>query len=147
MEMEKVYEIVSIKQVVRESDFEITQIRSPECAANAIQKEIGDEDREVFLVLCLNMKNHIVAIHRASIGNLNSAIIHPREIFKAAILNNAASIIIAHNHPSNDPTPSPEDIEVTKRLCKAGDVMGIEILDHIVVGMTKFVSLKEKGYM
>lgn len=145
--MEKVYEIVSIKQVVRESDFEITTVRSPEDAAHAIQKEIAYEDREVFFVVCLNTKNHVVALHRASIGSLNAAIIHPREVFKAAILNNAASIIVAHQHPSFDPTPSPEDIEVTKRLVEAGQILGIEVLDHLVIGGTKYVSLKEKGYM
>lgn len=147
MKLEKVYEIVSIKQVVRESEFEVTQITSPEDAVHAIQKEIGDEDREVFLVLCLNTKNHVVAIHRASIGGLNSAIVHPREVFKSAILNNSASIIVAHNHPSSNPSPSPEDIEVTKRLVEAGMILGIEVLDHVIVSSTQFVSLKEKGYM
>lgn len=145
--MEKVYEIVSIKQVVRESEFEITKIKSPEDAAAAIMKEIGDEDREIFFVVCLNTKNDVVAIHRASVGNLNSAIIHPREVFKAAILNNAASIIVSHQHPSFDPTPSREDVEVTKRLVEAGKILGIEVLDHLVIGGTKYVSLKEKGYM
>lgn len=145
--MKKVYEIVSIKQVVRESDFEVVQIKSPEDAANAIQKEIGDEDREVFFVLCLNTKNRVVAIHRASVGSINAAIVAPREVFKSAILNNAASIIVAHNHPSNDPSPSNEDIEVTKRLVSAGDILGIEVLDHIIVGESKYISLKSKGYM
>ena len=145
--MEKVYEIVSIKQVVRESDFEVVQIKSPEDAASAIQKEIGDEDREVFFVLCLNTKNRVVAIHRASVGSINAAIVHPREVFKSAILNNAASIIIAHNHPSYDPSPSNEDLEVTKRLVKAGEILGIEVLDHIIVGENKYISLKSKGYM
>ncbi|WP_186672987.1 DNA repair protein RadC [Sporosarcina sp. BP05] len=145
--MEKVYEIVSIKQVVRECDFAITTVRSPEDAAHAIQKEISDEDREIFLVLCLNTKNEVVAIHRASVGSINSAIVHPREIFKAAILNNSASIICAHNHPSQNPTPSPEDLEVTKRLVSAGEILGIEVLDHIIVGGMKHVSLKDKGYM
>lgn len=98
--MEKVYEIVSIKQVVRECEFGITTIKSPEDAAQAIIKEIGDEDREIFFVICLNTKNNVVAIHRSSVGSLNSAIVHPREVFKAAILNNAASIIISHNHPA-----------------------------------------------
>lgn len=101
--MNTVYEIVTIKQVVKESDFEIDKIRSPKDAAEAIIKQIGDEDRENFLVLCLNTKNDVVAIHKASIGSLNAAIIHPREVFKAAILNNAASIIVSHNHPSYDP--------------------------------------------
>lgn len=145
--MNTVYEIVTIKQVVKESDFEIDKIRSPKDAAEAIIKQIGDEDRENFLVLCLNTKNDVVAIHKASIGSLNAAIIHPREVFKAAILNNAASIIVSHNHPSYDPTPSREDIEVTKRLMEAGTILGIEVLDHLVIGGTSYISLKEKGYM
>ncbi len=145
--MEKVFEVVSIKQIVREMDFEITTVRSPEDAAIIIQKEIGDEDREIFLVLCLNTKNHVIAMHRASIGNVNSAIVHPREVFKAAILNNATTIVVAHNHPSQDTTPSPEDIEVTKRLKDAGDILGIDVLDHIIVSKDRYVSLQEKGYM
>lgn len=145
--MEKVYEIVSIKQVVRESEFPRITVRSPEDAAHAIQKEISDEDREIFLVLCLNTKNEVVAIHRASVGSINSAIVHPREVFKAAILNNAASIIVSHNHPSQNPSPSPEDLEVTNRLVSAGEILGIEVLDHIIVGGMKHVSLKDKGYM
>ena len=145
--MEKVYEIVSIKQVVRESDFPMITVRSPEDAAHAIQKEISDEDREIFLVLCLNTKNEVVAIHRASVGSINSTIVHPREVFKAAILNNACSILVAHNHPSYQTNPSPEDIEVTKRLIEAGEILGIEVVDHIIVGGSKYISLKEKGYM
>lgn len=145
--MEKVYEIVSIKQVVRECEFGITTIKSPEDAAQAIIKEIGDEDREIFFVICLNTKNNVVAIHRSSVGSLNSAIVHPREVFKAAILNNAASIIISHNHPAQSTNPSKEDIETTKRLVEAGELLGIEVLDHLIIGGTKYISLKEKGYM
>lgn len=104
MKLEKVYEIVRIKQVVMESDFEKVTVRSPEDVVPAIQKEIADEDREVFLVVCLNVKMEVVAIHRASVGSLNSTVVHPREIFKSAILNNSASlIIVAHNHPSYNP--------------------------------------------
>jgi DNA repair protein RadC len=109
---------------------------------------IADEDREVFLVLMLNTKNQVVGLHRAHVGSLNASIVHPREVMKCAILNNAASIIVGHNHPSGDPTPSREDIEVTKRLAEAGKIMGIEVLDHVIVTHTgKNVSLKEKGYL
>ena len=108
---------------------------------------IGSEDREVLLVLCLNTKNDVVAIHRCHVGSLNSSIVHPREVFKSAILNNAASIIISHNHPSFNCSPSSEDIEVTKRIQEAGILLGIELLDHIIVTPSTFLSLKEKGYM
>lgn len=146
--MEKVFEIVKIKQVVTESEsFKGVTIRSPLDVAQFIQNEIGDEDREVFFVVCLNVKNRVVAVHRASVGSLNSAVIHPREVFKAAILNNAARIIISHNHPSEILSPSPEDIQVTERLVEAGLILGIEVLDHLIIGETKFVSLKEKGYL
>lgn len=147
MKLEKVLEIVRIKQIVRESEYGRYSIKSPEDVAHVIQKEIGDEDREVFFVVCLNPKMEIVAIHRASMGNLNSSIVHPREVFKSAILNNASSIIVGHNHPSYNLSPSPEDIEVTKRLAKASEIIGIELLDHILVSETQFISFKEKGYM
>ena len=96
---------------------------------------------------CLNTRNNVVAVHRCHVGSLNSSIVHPREVFKSAILNNAASIVIAHQHPSQDTTPSMEDINVTKRLSEAGKLLGIEVLDHLVVNNeSKFTSLKEKGH-
>lgn len=106
--MEKIVEVIRIKQEVQEvqekyeflKDF---QIKSPDTLISAIRKLIGDEDREILLVLSLNMKNKIVAVHRCHVGSLNASIVHPREVFKSAILNNAASIVMAHNHPSFDP--------------------------------------------
>lgn len=80
-------------------------------------------------------------------GSLNAAIVHPREVFRAAIKCSSASLICAHNHPSGDPTPSPEDIKLTKRLLEAGEIVGIEVLDHVVIGDGKFVSLKEQGFI
>ena len=109
---------------------------------------IGNDDREVFFVMCLNTKNHVVAVHRCHVGSLNASIVHPREVFKSAILNNAASIIVAHQHPSGDTTPSMEDINVTKRLVEAGKLLGIEVLDHLIVNNTNsYTSLKEKSYI
>ena len=90
-------------------------------------------------------KNHVIAVHRCHVGSLNSSIVHPREVFKSAILNNAASIIVAHQHSSGDTTPSMEDVNVTKRLVEAGRLLGIEVLDHLIVNNTnKYTSLKEK---
>jgi len=145
--MEKVYEVVSIKQVVRELEG-VHTVRSPEDAAELAHQLIGDEDREVFLVMCLNTKNNVVAVHKAHIGSLNASIVHPRDVYKSAILNNAASIIVSHNHPSSNFSPSPEDIEVTERLQQAGKILGIDLLDHVIVtpNPNKFLSLKEKGY-
>ena len=93
------------------------------------------------------MKNEVLHKQTIFIGSLNSSIVHPREIFREAVKRSAASIICAHNHPSGNPAPSPEDIEVTKRLSEAGALMGIEVLDHVIIGDHQFISLKEKGYM
>lgn len=150
MTEQKLLEVVTIKQVLRKTKnkFAGYQIKSPEHAAEVAHHFIGDDACEVMLSIMLNTKNEVVAIHRFSVGSLNSAIIHPRETFKSAILNNAASIILAHQHPSNNPTPSPEDVDVTNRLVEAGKILGIDILDHVVVTAYKgkYVSLKEKGY-
>lgn len=150
--MKNIYEIQRIKQVANEVEVNNYIIRSPEDACRVSYQFIGEDDREVFFVICLNTKNHVVAVHRAHVGSLNASIVHPREVYKSAILNNSASIIVAHQHPSGDPIPSSEDIQVTKRLSEAGKILGIELLDHIIVGektasSIKHTSLKEKGYL
>lgn len=146
--MDKVMEIVRIKQEKMESEFSCI-IRHPDNVAELATKFIGDEDREVFLVICLNVKNNVVAVHRAHIGSLNASIVHAREVFKSAILNNSASIIVAHNHPSGNVEPSREDINVTKRLHEAGKILGIDLLDSLIVSdnMHNYYSLKERGYI
>lgn len=101
----------------------------------------------MFTCLYLNTKNQVLHKHTVFIGSLNSSIVHPREIFKEAFKRSAASFICVHNHPSGDPTPSREDIEVTQRLLECGKLIGIQLLDHLVIGDQKFVSLKEKGYL
>lgn len=100
-----------------------------------------------FICLYLNTKNQVIHRQTIFIGSLNTSIVHPREVFKEAFRRAAASIICLHNHPSGDPTPSREDIEVTKRLVECGQIIGIEVLDHIIIGDHKFVSLKEKGHI
>lgn len=147
--MEKVYEILRIKQVIQEVEGEESYIvRSPQDGANVASKFIGDEDREVFFVMCLNTKNRVVAVHRCHVGSLNASIVSPREVFKSAILNNSASIIVSHQHPSNDCSPSKEDVEVTKRLVECGKILGIEVLDHLIVNdKAEYYSMKEEGYM
>ena len=111
----------------------------------AICEYLQSKDREQLDILCLSTQSKVIAIHTVSIGSLNSSIVHPREVFKAAILANSASIILVHNHPSGDPTPSDEDIKLTKRLCEAGKILGITVLDHVIIGDGRFESLTESG--
>ncbi len=103
--------------------------------------------QEHFVCIYLNTKNQVLHRQTIFIGSLNASIVHPREVFKEAFRRSAASIICFHNHPSGDPTPSREDIVVTKRLVECGKMIGIEILDHIIIGDKKYVSIKEKGYI
>ncbi|SDM98514.1 RadC family protein [Sediminibacillus halophilus] len=122
-------------------------IRSPEDGADYIMEEMRNLNQEHFVCLFLNTKNQILHRQTIFIGSLNASIVHPREVFREAVKRSAASIICAHNHPSGDPSPSQEDIHVTKRLSECGKMIGIELLDHLVIGDRKFVSLKEKGYL
>ncbi|WP_226528174.1 RadC family protein [Metabacillus niabensis] len=140
--------IVSLK-LVKESSllYKERAIRSPEDGYKLLKQFLSDADREYFIVVSLDTKNQPTSINVCHIGSLNSSIVHPREVMKSAILSNAASIIVGHNHPSNDPTPSREDIEVTKRLVEAGKIIGIDILDHLIVCAEKYVSLKETGHI
>jgi len=106
----------------------------------------ADKDRECFVVFLLNNKNHIIAEELVTVGILNASLVHPREVFKSAITASAASIIIAHNHPSGDTGPSAEDRVVTKRLKEAGAILGIPLLDHVISGpLAKYFSFKEEG--
>ncbi|WP_310794962.1 RadC family protein [Desulfofundulus thermocisternus] len=120
-------------------------IRSPEDAARLVMEEMRHLDREHFRALLLNTKNEVIAREIVSIGTLNSSTVHPRELFKIAIRRNAAAVILLHNHPSGDPTPSQEDLDVTRRLWEAGRIIGIEILDHLIIGDNKYVSFKAEG--
>lgn len=122
-------------------------IRSPEDGADYIMEEMRSLNQEHFVVLFLNTKNQIIHRQTIFIGSLNASIVHPREVYREAVKRSAASIIVAHNHPSGDPSPSQEDIHVTRRLVESGKMIGIEVLDHLIIGDRKFVSLKEKGYL
>ncbi|GGK15949.1 UPF0758 protein YsxA [Caldalkalibacillus thermarum] len=126
---------------------ELSAIRSPEDAAAYLMERLSLELQEKFYCLYLNTKNQVIFEKTVFIGSLNASIVHPREVYKEAIKWSAASIIVAHNHPSGDPTPSREDIEVTKRLQQAGEILGIECLDHLIIGHERYISLKNKGYM
>jgi len=122
-------------------------VRSPEDGANFVMEEMRSLNQEHLVVLFLNTKNQVIHRQTIFIGSLNASIVHPREIFREAVKRSSASIICAHNHPSGDPTPSQEDIHVTRRLVEAGKIMGIDVLDHLVIGNNRFISLKEKGYL
>ena len=140
--------IVSIK-MVKESSFlyQTCQILSPSDAYEMIKEQLEGLDREQFIIACLNTKNEPTNITVVSVGSLNKAIVHPREVFKTAILSNAASIMAFHNHPSGETTPSQQDIQLTNRLYQAGELLGIKLLDHLIIGDGRFTSLKEKGYL
>lgn len=126
---------------------ELHAIHSPEDGAKYMMNEMRWLTQEHFVCLYLNTKNEVLHKETVFIGSLNASIVHPREAFKGAIRHSAASIICFHNHPAGDPVPSREDISITKRLVECGNMIGIEVLDHIVIGDEKFVSLKEKGYV
>lgn len=119
---------------------------TPETIAEEAKRRIGNLDREHFVAFHLDARNRVRSFETVAIGSMVAAIVHPREVFKGAILANAAGIILAHNHPSGDTGPSPEDIAITKRLHEAGRILGIDVLDHIIVGDGTF-SLQANGMM
>lgn len=121
------------------------QITSPLDAANLLMLEMGGLEQENLRTLLLDTKNRVLASPTVYIGNVNSSIIRVSEIFRDAVRENATAIIVAHNHPSGDPTPSPEDVQVTRSIVEAGLLLGIDVLDHLVIGHQRFISLKERG--
>lgn len=133
------------KRVSKESFNTNEKLHSPEEIYKYLKGELEMKSQEHFLALYLNTKGELIKKETLFIGSLNSSLIHPREIFKHAVLNSAAAIIICHNHPSGDPTPSKQDIDVTKLLHKNSVMMDIELLDHIIIGKDKYYSFKEKG--
>ncbi|MGL5379376.1 RadC family protein [Clostridium sp.] len=125
-------------------DYKIT---SPNDVGSLLINEMSALHQEVLKLIMLDTKNKIIGIKDVFKGTLNTSIVHPREIFSEAVKRNCANIIVCHNHPSGDPTPSKDDINITIRLKECGKFMGIELLDHIIVGNGKFISLKEKGIL
>ncbi len=122
-------------------------VRGPDDVVALIGKKLRGETREHFLALLLNARHECVAVETVSIGSLNASIVHPREVFRPAVLAAAASIIVAHNHPSGDPQPSEEDIAITRRLVQVGELLGIGVLDHIIIATRGVVSLRERGLL
>ncbi|MCR6111498.1 DNA repair protein RadC [Bacillus sp. A301a_S52] len=135
------------KRVYQFTSEERYVIRSPEDVAQYMMDEMRQLNQEHFVVLYLNTKNQVLHKETIFIGSLNASIVHPREIFREAFRFSAASIVCLHNHPSGDPEPSQQDIEVTQRLVESGKMLGIALLDHVIIGDRRFYSLKEKGYV
>jgi DNA repair protein RadC len=120
-------------------------IKDPQSVVKAIRASIKDKAKEHFKLILLNARNKIIGISTISIGSLNASIVHPREVFKDAIVHNAYSVVLAHNHPSGDPEPSEDDLTMTKRLIGAGKILGIEVLDHIIITKNGYFSFKDRG--
>lgn len=142
-------DVVHLKLVRERSFFSFPKIESPDDAHRLFRQFVKSEtDREMLVLLCLDVKNKPTAIQTLAIGTLSNLLVHPREVFKTAILANSASIICAHSHPSGNPEPSPEDIEVTQQLMKTGKIIGIQLLDHLILGADHdYVSFKERDLM
>ena len=121
-------------------------IKDPESVVKAIRASIKDKAKEHFKLILLNPRNKIIGISTISIGTLNASLVHPREVFKDAIIHSAASVVLAHNHPFlGDPEPSEDDLKITKKLVESGKILGIEVIDHIIIGKNNFCSYKERG--
>lgn len=131
----------------KEFNKEEHKISKPQDAADLLMDEMYMLNQEVLVLLMLNTKNVVIGKKQIFKGTLNSSLVHPREVFREALKKSAHSIIISHNHPSGDPTPSNEDVNITLRIKECGNLMGIELIDHIIIGDKKFISMKEKGIL
>ncbi len=123
------------------------KINSPEDVYRRLYPAMRESKKEHFMELCLDTKNQVIREDTISIGSLNANIVHPREVFRTALIESAAHIIVSHNHPSGDPTPSKEDVDITKKLVETGKIMGIEVLDHVIIGDGRHFSMKEAGHI
>jgi len=120
-------------------------VKTPDDVVSVVRSRLRGKKKEHFLALLLDTRNQLIKVSEISIGSLDTSIVHPREVFKEAISASAASVIFVHNHPSGDPEASEDDIELTKRLAQAGEIVGIEVLDHIIISDKKYLSLKRQG--
>ncbi len=120
-------------------------VKTPDDVVSVVRSRLRGKKKEHFLALLLDTRSQLIKVSEISIGSLDTSIVHPREVFKEAISASAASVIFVHNHPSGDPEASEDDIELTKRLAQAGEIVGIEVLDHIIICDKKYLSLKRQG--
>lgn len=133
------------RRIVTRRERLIRKVRCPEDVAGLMIPDMLGLDREHFKAILLNTKNGILKIVTVAVGSLNAALVHPREIFKAAVAASAAGIIVVHNHPTGNPEPSREDTDLTVRFARCGELMGIDLVDHIIIGGDAFVSMRERG--
>jgi DNA repair protein RadC len=147
----KAAEVQALFQIARRfADLRLQPGQAYRSSADAFQhfhERLCDYRKEVFLALLLDSKNRLIREVQISEGSLNASIVHPREVFAPVLRESAAAILFAHNHPSGDPTPSQEDIEITARLKQVGELMGVRVLDHIIVGKGEYVSLADRGML
>ena len=125
----------------------VPQIKTSRDVYDLLGEELAPQTKEYFICLHLDTKNRIICRDVVSIGSLNATVVHPREVYKAALLSSAAAVVFVHNHPSGDVTPSPEDINMTDRLRQAGEVLGIRVLDHVIIGHGDFKSFADQGIL
>jgi DNA repair protein RadC len=128
-----------------ETDEENFDIKNPEAVCKLISSTIKEKAKEHFKLILLNSRNKKIGISTISIGTLTTSLVHPREVFKEALAHSAASVILAHNHPSGDPEPSEDDLKITRKLVESGKILGVEVIDHIIVGKNNHYSFREKG--
>jgi DNA repair protein RadC len=128
-----------------ETDEENFDIKNPEAVCKLISSTIKEKAKEHFKLILLNSRNKKIGISTISVGTLTTSLVHPREVFKEDLAHSAASVILAHNHPSGDPEPSEDDLKITRKLVESGKILGVEVIDHIIVGKNSFYSFREKG--
>lgn len=135
------------REIIREDmpDYIVTERFTAPRQVFEMFRDLIQETKEHFLCLHLDGKNRIICLDRVAVGSLNQCVVHPREVFKSAVLSSAASIILVHNHPTGDPAPSSEDISITRRLKEAGELIGIGVIDHIIIGEGRYHSFAESG--
>lgn len=140
------------QELAKEKRKDYPILDTPERVAECFREEFRSYNTERFKVVCLNTRRHIINVHEVAVGTLDTVLVHPREVFRPAITSNSAAILVLHNHPSGDPTPSDADVRVTRDLIRAGQLLKIELLDHVILGLPSnqqsrgYASLRELGY-
>ena len=140
-------DLVRIRMIPDRKLVSQTPVSTPEEAVDLITREFSDLDREVFMILNMTCHLQVINLDVCSVGTLNYTVVHPRDVFKSSILSNASSVLLIHNHPSGDPSPSAEDSAVTEQVRQAGELTGIRLADHIIIGDTTYYSFKEWGIL